>query len=120
MYVTFVLTEFKYPSVILSMAPSKYRSTNMIIQQILEGIIRADLNHTLVKTGIIKSHLLKYCALKASTAEKYFEKMEKAGYITFHEEPWGDRKITVIKITEKGKERYKWFVMLNTELEDVN
>ena len=99
------------------MPGSKYRSANMIIQKILEGILRADINHVLIKTGIIKSHLIKYCALKASTAEKYFTKMENAGYILTHEEPWGERKITIMEITEKGKERYKWFVMLNMELE---
>lgn len=100
------------------MPTSKYRSTNMIIQKILEGILRADIDHILLKKGIIKSHLIKYCSLKASTAEKYLTKMEKACYIISHEEPWGERKITIIQITDKGKERYKWFVMLNMELED--
>ncbi|QEE17953.1 hypothetical protein DSAG12_03791 [Promethearchaeum syntrophicum] len=100
------------------MAPSKYRSTNMIIQKILEGILRADINHTLIKKGIIKSHLIKYCALKASTAEKYLLKMINAGYIISHDESWGERKISIVEITNKGKERYKWFVMLNLELEE--
>ncbi len=100
------------------MPPSKYRSTNMIIQKILEGILRADIDHMLVKQGIVKSHLVKYCMLKASTAEKYLSKMEKAGYLKSHEESWGERTITIIIITPKGKERYKWFVMLNMELED--
>ena len=95
---------------------TQYRSTNIIIQTILEGILRTDRNKPNQRKGIIKSHLIKYCALKTSTAEKYLSKMEKADYIISHEEPWGERIIIVFEITEKGRERYDWFVKINTEL----
>lgn len=94
-----------------------YRSSNMIFQKILEGILQEDINHMLVKQGIIKSHLVKYSGLKATDAEKYLLKMEKAGYINASEESWGDRKITIYHITPLGKERFEWFVKINMELE---
>ena len=42
--------------------------------------------------------------------------MENAGYITSHEESWGERKIKVYKITPIGRERYEWFVKINMEI----
>ncbi len=95
---------------------TQYRSTNIIIQTILERILRTDKNKPHERKGVIKSHLIKYCALKTSTAEKYLIKMEKAGYIISHEESWGERKINIYEITQKGRERYEWFVKINTEL----
>ena len=100
------------------MAPSQYRSSNLIIQSILEGIVRADINNILVKKGIVKSHLIKYVGLKASVAEKYLSKMEKAGYIQSREEPWGDRSINIYTITPLGMERYQWFMKINAEFEE--
>jgi predicted transcriptional regulator len=97
------------------LARTKYRSTNLIIQTILEGIIRAKSSRD--ETGIIKSHLIKYCGLKSTTAEKYLQKMEKAGYIRARNEYWGEREITIYEITPKGKDRYNWFVMINAEIE---
>ena len=99
------------------MVNPKYRSTNVIILSILEAILRADKDHYLVKTGIVKSHLIKFCNLKASTADKYFSKMEEAGYIIASQEAWGERTITIYTITKKGEERYQWFVQINSELE---
>ena len=96
---------------------SKYRTTNIIIQVILEGILRTDRNKPNQRKGIIKSHLIKYCSLKTATAEKYLSKMENAGYITSHEESWGERIIFVYNLTLKGRERYEWFVKINAELE---
>jgi len=98
---------------------SKYRTTNIIIQTILEGILRTDRNKPNQRKGIIKSHLIKYSSLKTATAEKYLAKMEKAGYITSHEESWGERKINIYKITPIGRERYEWFVKINMELEKL-
>jgi predicted transcriptional regulator len=66
---------------------------------------------------MIKSHIIKLCGLKVATAEKYLEKMEKAGYIISHTQPWGERTINIVEITQKGKERYEWFVKINAELE---
>lgn len=99
------------------MVNPKYRSTNVIILSILETILRADRGHYLTKKGIIKSHLIKACNLKVSTAEKYLSKMEEAGYIESQIEPWGERQITIYQITAKGKERYEWFSQINSELE---
>ncbi|MHA1670270.1 MAG: hypothetical protein ACTSV5_06780 [Promethearchaeota archaeon] len=98
------------------MPSTKYRSTNIIIQVILEGILRAFKDKRNPRNGIIKSHLIKYSALKTSIAEKYFARMEKAGYISSYQEPWGERVRIIYKITPKGRERYDWFVKINTEL----
>jgi predicted transcriptional regulator len=95
----------------------EYRSTNMIIQSILETLIHTDPDHPYLKSGKIKSHVVKSCGLKVITAEKYLEKMEKAGYIITRNESWGERTITILDITPKGRERYTWFVKINTELE---
>lgn len=70
-----------------------------------------------MKNGIIKSHLIKYAVLKKSTADEYLEKMEKANYIISHKDHWGEREITIIEITSKGRERYEWFAKINSELE---
>jgi len=43
--------------------------------------------------------------------------MENAGYVTSHAETWGERAIIIYEIISKGKERYEWFVKINTELE---
>ena len=96
--------------------PTNYRSTNLIIQTILEGILQAFKDKRNPRNGIIKSHLIKYCALKTSTAEKYFTRMEEAGYISSHEESWGERVRIIYEITPKGQKRYEWFVKINTEL----
>jgi predicted transcriptional regulator len=99
------------------MCPTNYRTSNLIIQTILEGILRADQNNLHVKKGIVKSHLIKYAGLKAVDGEKYLQKMEKAGYIEAKEEAWGERTIIMYRITPLGKERFEWFVKINTELE---
>lgn len=99
------------------MGTTKYRTANMIILNILEEILRADINQMLVKNGIVKSQLIKNCGLKPSTGEKYLKKMEKAEYISLNKEVWGEREINVYKITPKGKERYEWFLKINAELE---
>ncbi len=99
------------------MGATKYRTSNLIIQDILEGILRNENENLHIKKGIIKSHLIKYTALKTSTAEKYLQKMEKAGYITSQEEAWGERTIFVFHTTPIGRERYEWFVKINAEIE---
>ncbi len=89
----------------------------MIIQTILEGILRSYKKYPILEKGIVKSHLIDYCGLKTTTAEKYLKKMENADYIISYEEPWGDRKRIIYEITTKGRERYQWFVKINTELQ---
>lgn len=100
------------------MSKRKYRTANIIIQTLLEGIIRAEKNRANEKQGIVKSHLIDYANLKTSTAEKYLSKLIKAGYIDTYEEAWGDRTINIFKTTEKGRKRYEWFVKINTEMEE--
>ena len=99
------------------MKSSQYRSANAIIQTILEGIIRAERDDTLLKKGIVKYHLVRYCGLKTTTAEKYFQKLETAGYIESRREAWGERTIIIYTITPLGKERHEWFVKINSEIE---
>ena len=99
------------------MGTTKYRTSNLIIQDILDVIIQMENKNTHIKKGIIKSHLIKYTALKTATAEKYLQKMEKAGYIISQEDAWGERKMIVYYTTPIGRERYKWFVKINTEME---
>lgn len=99
------------------MGSTEYRNTNLIVQSILETLLKTDYYDPNPKNGKIKTHIIKACGLKVQTAEKYLDKMEKAGYIKLHSESWGEREIFLYEITPKGKERYEWFVKINTELE---
>jgi len=91
---------------------NNYRNSNMIIQNILEALLY-DLN----EKGMVKSHLIESCGLKTSTAEKYLTKMETAGYIESNEEKWGKERMKIIlKLTPLGRQRYEWFVKINSEL----
>ncbi len=90
---------------------AEYRSSNIIIQNILERIIKDPSDG-----GIVKSNLVRSCGLKASTAEKYLTKMETAGYIESVEEPWGERSRTRFRILPLGIERYSWFMRINAEM----
>ena len=99
-----------------NMSGSKYRSSNIIIQTILETILRAEAK-TQGKRGIVKSHLIRQCGLKTPVAQNYLDKMVQAGYVELDVEEWGERTITLFRVTAKGKERHKWFVTINTELE---
>ena len=98
------------------MEKKKYRTSNMIIQNILEGILREKKKNPVIQKGIKKSHLIAYCRLKTSTAEKYLIKMANAGYIRLYEETWGERIINIYDITKLGRERYEWFVKINAEV----
>ncbi len=95
---------------------SEYRNANMIIQSILEAILRSETHHSTETKGILKTHLVKKCGLKVKTADKYLSKMEKAGYIETRTSYWGERELILYEITAKGKLRYSWFVEINTEL----
>ena len=103
----------------VKLSKTRYRTANMIIQTILEGILRAERDKFNERNGIIKSHLIEYSGLKLATAEKYLLKLEGAGYISSHTESWGERTINVYATTSKGKERYQWFVQINTEMEEI-
>ena len=99
------------------MVKSEYRNTNLIIQSILETLLKGIQMYPLPKRGVIKSHLVKTVGLKPATAEKYLDKMEKAEYIQSRNEDWGERTIIIYDITQKGIERYEWFVKINAEIE---
>ena len=79
----------------VKLSKTRYRTANMIIQTILEGILRAERDKFNERNGIIKSHLIEYSGLKLATAEKYLSKLEGAGYISSHTESWGERTISV-------------------------
>ena len=93
-----------------------YRTSNKIVEVILDSILREKSKNPYENKGIKKAHLMKYCKLKASTAEKYFKSLEKAGYIKIFEEMRGKRKIIYLDITDLGRKRYQWFNKINSEL----
>ena len=92
---------------------TEYRSSNIIIQNILERAIREPPENG----GVVKSHLIRDCGLKPTTAEKYLVKMVEAGYLEEREESWGERTRTRYLPLPLGIERYGWFVRINSELE---
>ncbi len=82
-------------------AKTQYRSTNIIIQTILERILRADKNKPHERKGVIKSHLIKYCALKTSTAEKYLVKWKKRGILFLMKNLGAKEKLIFMKLHKK-------------------
>ena len=49
--------------------------------------------------------------------QKYLSKMEAALYIKSFEELWGERIRIKYQILSLGRERYQWFVKINSELD---
>jgi predicted transcriptional regulator len=93
------------------MAPRRYRSALMIIQLILEELIKIE------KEGLVKSQLYKNIGLKTVVGEKYLEQLLGAEYVTVTEELWGkERYIHKVRITHKGIQRFQWFIRLSSEL----
>lgn len=83
----------------------------MIIELILEKLTKVK------EKGILKSKLIHELSMKTATGEKYLSQLILAGYITVDETKWGnDRVKNVVKITDKGLQRYKWFICLSSEL----
>jgi predicted transcriptional regulator len=92
-------------------SPKAYRSALMIIQLMLEEIIKTG------DEGIVKTQLFSDLGLKTKVGEKYLEQIIKAEYATMQEEAWGkERSRQVIKITAKGENRFQWFIRLSNEL----
>lgn len=100
------------------MSQTSYRSANMIILSILELTIKSNRRKDQGTDGVLKTHIIKTCNLKSSTADKYLSKMEKAKYIESFTDYWGERELIKYRITSIGMERYSWFVKLNAELEE--
>ncbi len=94
---------------------SQYRSTNKIIQRILECIFK----ESLTQPKALKTHIIQYANLKTPMAEKYLEMLKKAGYITEKEGNWGERKVIYYELTDLGHQRYTWFQKINAELYEV-
>ncbi len=93
-----------------------YRSSNRIILQILECILKKKTS----QRRVLKTHIIQYANLKTTTAEKYLNSLENAEYIKRIEATWGKRYVIFYDITEKGIERYRWFSKLDEELDDLN
>ena len=110
------LVELRFTKVFFIMPSSEYRTANMIIQSILEAILRSEKLDSPNSEGIKKTHIIKKCGLKTKTADKYLSKLEKAGYIESTTSYWGERELILYRITAKGRLRYSWFVEINTEL----
>jgi len=91
--------------------PRAYRSSLLIIQSILELLIRAG------REGIVKTQIYADLGLKTAVGEKYIDQVEKAQYITVTEEIWGkERTRQRVLITALGRQRFEWFIKLSKEL----
>lgn len=90
---------------------ARYRPTVKIILRILECIARAQ-----AKKWALKTHIIQCANLKTTSAEKYLKLMKDGGYILEKHEKWGSRPIIVYELTPLGKERFRWFKMINREL----
>jgi predicted transcriptional regulator len=90
----------------------RYRSALMIIQSILEELMRNGAE------GTVKTQIYNDLGLKTSIGEKYLEQLIKANYITITEEVWGkERSRQRVQITQLGRQRFEWFIKLNRELQ---
>jgi predicted transcriptional regulator len=89
----------------------QYRSSLMIIQSILEDLLRAGVE------GVIKTQIYSDLGLKTAVGEKYLDQLVKADYITINEEIWGkERTRQRVNITPLGRQRFEWFIKLSKEL----
>ncbi|WP_457558249.1 winged helix-turn-helix domain-containing protein [Candidatus Harpocratesius sp.] len=94
------------------MTTRKYRSAVMLIQSILEELIKAG------RGGMVKTQIYKNVGIKTVIGEKYIEQLVSAGYINVVEEPWGKERVRMkVHITPKGEQRFTWFMQLSNELE---
>lgn len=90
----------------------KYRSAVMLIQSILEELLKAG------PDGMVKTQIYKNVGIKTTIGEKYIEQLVNAGYIKVEEEQWGKERIRMrVSITPKGEQRFAWFMQLSNELE---
>ena len=89
----------------------KYRSALIIIQSILEILIKEN-------EGIVKSRIYKSIGLKTIIGDKYLEQLIVARYVTLNEEKWGKERIRQkVYITKRGLHRFQWFMKLSSELD---
>lgn len=89
----------------------KYRSALIIIQSILEILIKNN-------CGIVKSSIYKSVGLKTIIGDKYLEQLISAGYVSIKEEKWGkERTRQKVCINKRGLHRFQWFMKLSSELD---
>lgn len=94
------------------MASRKYRSALILIQSILEELMKSG------QEGMVKTQIYKNVGIKTAVGEKYMEQLESAEYLRVDEEQWGkERQRHRVHITPKGKNRFEWFIQLSNELE---
>ena len=90
---------------------ARYRPAIKIVLKILECITRNQ-----AKGRALKTHVIQCANLKTTTAEKYIEMLKEAGYISEKKDMWGERSVIIYEMTTLGKERYEWFMKINSEL----
>ena len=91
----------------------RYRSALVIIQSILEELVKRGL-----KEGVVKSHIYKSVGLKTAVGEKYLEELSVAQYLIIKEEPWGEQRVRhMVYLTPRGLQRFEWFLQLSNELD---
>lgn len=94
-------------------SPRRYRSALEIIQNILELLVKTEGDN-----GMVKSHIYKEIGLKTAVGEKYLEELANAQYLVIYEEPWGDQRVRhKVRITNRGLQRFQWFLQLSSELD---
>jgi predicted transcriptional regulator len=90
---------------------ARYRPAIKIVLKILECITRNQ-----AKGRALKTHVIQCANLKTTTAERYIEMLKEAGYISEKKDMWGERSVIIYEMTTLGKERYEWFMKINSEL----
>jgi predicted transcriptional regulator len=90
---------------------ARYRPAIKIVLKILECITRNQ-----AKGRALKTHVIQCANLKTTTAERYIEMLKEAGYISEKKDMWGERSVIIYEMTPLGKERYEWFMKINSEL----
>jgi predicted transcriptional regulator len=90
---------------------ARYRPAIKIVLKILECITKNQ-----AKGRALKTHVIQCANLKTTTAERYIEMLKEAGYISENKDKWGERSVIIYEMTPLGKERYEWFLKINSEL----
>ncbi len=90
----------------------RYRSALVIIQCILEELVKNG-----IKEGMVKSHIYKNVGLKTAVGDKYLEELAQAEYLQIREEAWGEMRMRhMVYLTPRGLQRFEWFLQLSNEL----
>ena len=90
---------------------ARYRPAIKIVLKILECITKNQ-----AKGRALKTHVIQCANLKTTTAERYIEMLKEARYISEKKDMWGERSVIIYEMTPLGKERYEWFMKINSEL----